>query len=242
MSSVETMVTAAYTIGRFQPPTLGHVRMIRAMLAEAAGAPTFVFLSSAKDSLISSKLKQEFLTKMLTQGGVFPSTLTLVDTAECSPPCGGPLGGFGYLSARGLTGPSVLLYVGGDRLADFDPATAPMWSNVPEADRPTIKALPRTGEGAATYSSTDARKSLETPAFSKYLQDGTNQVSDADVERMRTTLRDALAATPSPAKRPRKGGVLLDESVLSSDLDGGVRRRAAGTRRRKRIRRTRRRL
>jgi hypothetical protein len=106
-----------------------------------------------------------------------------------------------------------------------------MWSNVPEADRPTIKALPRTGEGAATYSSTDARKNLDTPAFSKYLQDGTNSISEADVERMRTTLKDALAASPPSAKRTRKGGDLNDESVLSSDLDGGARGRT--TRRRK---------
>jgi len=206
--------------------------MIRAMLAEAGGAPTFVFLSSAKESLISSEMKHEYLTKMLTsRDGTFPANLTLVDTAKCDPACGGPLGGFGYLSAQGYKGPSVLLYVGDDRMNDFSPKTAPMWSKVPEAERPTLKALPRTGEGAATYSSTDARKSLGTPAFSKYLQDGTNSISEADVERMRTTLKDALAASPPSAKRTRKGGDLSDESVLSSDLDGGARRRK--TRRRK---------
>jgi len=230
MSSIETMVKAAYTVGRFQPPTLGHVRMIDALLEKANGAPAYVFVSSAKDSLISPELKVEFLTKMLTRGGVFPKNLTLVNTATCTTPCGGPLGGWGFLKDKGLVGPEVLLVVGGDQRDKFNPESAGMWAKTEPVERPSMFTLERTGTGAATFSSTKAREALGLSDKSKdlepFLMDGSNAVTQADVARMAA----ALLAVKDQWPKKKTGGGEEDLSAFDDDLDGGRRRK---TRRRK---------
>lgn len=236
---------AAYTIGRFQPPTLGHVRMIRTMLDLSKGAPTFVFISAVK-TYMPSDLKKQYLRKMLFENGEFPENLTLVDVAECEDErrkrgapqsCGGPLGGFGYLKDKGLVGPRVLLFVGGDRLEDFDPKTADMWSKVPVEERPTIQALPREGTGVATYSSTLARtavletgrvppsKNVSDIGLAKYLRDRTtsNAITDSDIRELNNLLYPAVVAAKEKEAKKRGGGE--DDSVLDDDLDGGGRKR-----------------
>lgn len=218
MSIVETMVVAAYTVGRFQPPTLGHIRMIDALLEKAAGAPAFVFISSAKDTLIPSETKEEYLRKMLTRNGVFPKNLTLVDTAKCDPACGGPLGGFGYLKDRGMVGSDVLLVVGGDQAPKFDPKTARMWTSIPPEERPSIQSIERKGPGAAEFSSTKARQAVAksgAEGLNPFLQDGTNSITDNDVARMATAL---LAV-----QKKWKGG--NEEDTVLGEVDGGRRRR-----------------
>jgi nicotinic acid mononucleotide adenylyltransferase len=213
------MVKAAYTVGRFQPPTLGHIRMIDALLAEANGADAFVFISSAKDSLIPSKMKKEYLRNMLTRNGEFPANLKLVDTAKCKTPCGGPLGGFGYLKDRGLTGPDVVLVVGGDQKDKFNPVSAPMWDTIDKAERPSIKAIPREGSRVAEFSSTKARAAVATSGASglkPFLTDGKNAITDEDVARM----ADALIAVQ--AKWPKKKGG--SDTVFDEDV-GGRRRK-----------------
>lgn len=185
------MPSVSYTVGRFQPPTLGHVRMIDEMLRGSDGNPAYVFLSSAKDSLIPSSMKKTYLTKMLTRNGEFPKNLTLVDTAECDPPCGGPLGGWGYLKDRGKTGPDVVLVVGSDQGPKFDPKTAPMWKTIEESERPTIRVIERSGPGPATFSSTKARAAVATAGSSglkPFLTDGTNAITDKDVDTMAKAL------------------------------------------------------
>ena len=192
---------AVYTVGRFQPPTLGHVRMIDAMLEIAKGAPAFVFVSSAKDSLLPSEMKLSYLRKMLTRGGTFPANLTLVDTRECPTPCGGPLGGWGYLKDRGFVGPEVMLFVGSDQQLNFDPKSANMWKTIPSEERPSILSLERSGPGAAAFSSTKAREAIAAgKSLGPFLKDETNDITDADVAAMTT----ALLAVQS--KWPRKKG------------------------------------
>jgi hypothetical protein len=233
------MVKAAYTVGRFQPPTLGHVRMIDAMLKEANGAPAYVFISSAKDSLLPSAMKKDFLTKMLTRNGSFPKNLTLVDTgADCNTPCGGPLGGWGYLKDKDIVGPEVLLVVGGDQGPKFDPKTAPMWSTIEPMERPSIKSIPREGEGAATYSSTKAREAIAKSGFEglkPFLADGKNAITDEDVKRMTAQLLKVQT------KWPKKKGGAEDDSVFDEDMDGGKRKRKT-RKASKRIRKTKRRM
>ena len=223
MSILETMVKAAYTVGRFQPPTLGHVRMIDAMLEKANGAPAYVFISSAKDSLLPSAMKKEFLTKMLTRNGSFPGNLSLVDTgADCKTPCGGPLGGWGYLKDNGIVGPEVVLVVGGDQGPKFDPKTAPMWKTTEASERPSIQSIPREGQGAATYSSTKAREAIAKSGFEglkPFLMDGKNGITDEDVGRMTTELLKVQT------KWPKKKGGAEDESAFDEDMDGGKRRK-----------------
>lgn len=229
---------AVYTVGRFQPPTLGHVRMIREMLNVAKGAPAYVFISSAKDSLIPSAMKAEFLAKMLSP---VPPNLHLVDTAVCAVPCGGPLGGWGYLKdTMGLAGPDVVLVVGGDQGPKFDPKTAPMWSTIDPAERPSIVSIPREGPGAATFSSTKAREALAKSGVSGlkvFLTDGTNAITDDDVRKMADVLLAKQAKWPK-----KKGGAYEDDSVFDEDLDGGRRRRKTYRCAPKRIRGTRRRV
>ena len=194
------MTKAVYTVGRFQPPTLGHVRMIDAMVKIAKGAPALVFISSAKDSLLPSAMKKDFLTKMLTQGdSPLPPNLTLVDTATCDPPCGGPLGGWGYLKDRGFVGPEVLLFVGSDQDEKFDPKSANMWKTTPTEQRPSILSLERSGPGAAAFSSTKAREAIASgKSLAPFLKDETNNITDEDVATM---TRELLAVQ---AKWPKK--------------------------------------
>jgi hypothetical protein len=225
------MVKVAYTVGRFQPPTLGHIRMIDELLTRAAGAPAYVFISSAKDSLIPSAMKKEYLEKMLTRGGVFPKNLTLIDTATCSTSCGGPLGGWGYIKETlKITGPDVLLFVGSDQKDKFTPKDTGMWGTVAKEERPSIAALERSGPGAATYSSTKAREAVASSGSSglkPFLTDETNAITDSDVERMNTALLDVKAKWPT-----KKGGAMDYDSVFDEDIDGG---RRAKTRRKRRL-------
>lgn len=231
------MVKVAYTVGRFQPPTLGHVRMIDAMLAEAKGAPAYVFISSAKDSLIPSKMKKEYLTKMLTRNGKFPEKLTLVDTAECKPSCGGPLGGWGYIKDNDkITGAEVLLVVGSDQGPKFDPKTAGMWKSISEVERPSIHAVPRVGEGAATFSSTKAREAIAMTGFEglkPFLIDKSvkNEIDDTDVERLAYALLDVKKNWP----KKKGGGEYDDVSAFDEDedMEGGKRRKTRRLRRSK---------
>lgn len=204
--------------------------MIDAMLELAKGRPAFVFLSSAKDSLLPSAMKRDLLEQMLTRNGSFPPNLTLVDTAVCAVPCGGPLGGWGYLKDKGMVGPEVTLVVGSDQGPKFDPATAPMWKTIDPAERPSIVSIPRAGSGAATFSSTKARQALAESGIlglTPFLKDATSALTEAGIQR--------VGAELLKKKAKWKGGA-ADDSVFDEDLDGGRRRK---TRRRRRRRLTR---
>ena len=228
---------AFYTVGRFQPPTLGHVRMIDAMLELAKGAPAFVFISSAKDSLIPSVMKKAYLEKMLTRKGDFPENLHLIDTAECESPCGGPLGGWAYLKEKGMVGPSVVLVVGSDQKPKFDPKTARMWETVEEGERPSIESVERGGTGASSYSSTKARRAIGRVGWEglkRFLMDGSNVITEKDVEEMAKELvkkKSKWPKDPDP-EGPIEGGG--EEDTVLGEVDGGRRRRRK-TLRRKRI-------
>jgi cytidyltransferase-like protein len=143
---------AAYAAGRFQPPTIGHARLIQAV--KDVGGQAFVFVSSANPTGIeaaknplTSEEKIRFLKLM------FPTGVEFVDTARCKPGCGGPLGGYGYLHDRGYT--DITLVAGSDRTAVFGPG-APIWKSI--EDPPDFKALDRGAPGAVNrMSGTKAR-------------------------------------------------------------------------------------
>ena len=196
------------------------------MLRLSQGAPAFVFISSAKDSLIPSGMKKEYLTKMLTRNGIFPANLTLVDTAECDSPCGGPLGGWGYIKdTLGMTGPGVLLVVGSDQGDRFDPKTARMWETIEETERPSIQAIERSGPGAAAFSSTKARTAVAESGSSglkPFLADGTNAITDKDIDRM----AKALLKVQSKWKGGSEDISVFDDE--NEPLSGGENRRYHG--------------
>lgn len=234
-------MAVAYTVGRFQPPTLGHVEMIDEMLKSEKNC--FVFISSAQDSLIPSAMKKSLLTKMMTRHGTFPPNLTLVDTAvDCEGvACGGPYAGWNYLrNTRKFT--DITLVIGQDRAKDFDPKTAPMWTKVAEGDRPkmmiTIREKPA---GAISYSSTKARAALDASGeegLKTFMKVVDSALTDADITGVANVLTKVKANWPKP-----KGGAEPGEDLSAFDEDdeppvkGGRRRK---THRRRRIRKTRR--
>lgn len=134
------MVTVAYTVGRFQPPTIGHRMLIEKTIAEAKGGNAYVFVSSTQGSKkdaaknpLTSKQKLPLLKKM------FPSGVTFVDTAECNPKCGGPTAAFEWLLRQGHKPEEITFVIGKERLGEdttakeyFGPEAA-MWGDAKPA-------------------------------------------------------------------------------------------------------------
>lgn len=229
---------AVYSVGRFQPPTIGHAAMIQALVA--TGKPAFVFVSSsqspaAKNPLTSAE-KVAFLRKM------FPSGVTFVDTATCRPPCGGPVAAREYLVARGYT--TLTLVGGSDREADFGPSARIWEALTAEGETPpafqslTRDATDMSSSGAAgTMSGTKARKFVQEGARDAFRAAVTlGSVTEADADGLFDLLAKRLEGPP--AKRQRTGGA-DDESLFEADkeTEGGRRRK---TRRRRTTRKTRR--
>lgn len=248
------MTEAVYSVGRFQPPTIGHAAMIQALIA--TGKPAFVFVSSSQSprdkNPLTSAEKIAFLRKM------FPSGVTFVDTATCSPSCGGPIGGREYLVAQGYT--TLTLVGGSDREPTFGPE-APLWDYLKEPDYtgprtpPAFQALRR--------EATDTSGSLATGTMSgtkarKFVVDGDREsfraavtlgsVSQTDADALFDLLATRLASRktkreevtePPPSKRMRRGGGDDDIAMIAEDDEptGGRRRK---TRRQRKHRKTRR--
>jgi hypothetical protein len=113
------MVQVAYTVGRFQPPTIGHKKLIQAVIDEAKGGKAYVFVSSTmtpkpKNPLTSAQ-KLPILQHMFPSGNV-----EFIDTQKCNPSCGGPLAAFNYLiNQRKHAKEDITLVVGNDRQDAF---------------------------------------------------------------------------------------------------------------------------
>jgi hypothetical protein len=129
------MVKVAFTVGRFQPPTIGHKALIQAVKDAADGGPAYVFVSStmtpkAKNPL-TSKQKLPILNHM------FPSGVTFVDTQDCKDkgePCGGAINAFYWLlEKKGHKKEDIILVVGDDRKPEFGP-DADIWKRKEEKD------------------------------------------------------------------------------------------------------------
>lgn len=130
------MGKAAFTVGRFQPPTIGHKALLEAV-KKAAGpdGQAFVFVSStmtpkAKNPLTSAQ-------KMPILQTLVPTGITFVDTQECKDkgePCGGALHAFYWLiDKKGYSKEDLTLVVGDDRKPEFGP-TADIWKRKEEKD------------------------------------------------------------------------------------------------------------
>jgi hypothetical protein len=134
------MVKVAYTVGRFQPPTIGHQKLINAVLSAAGpGGKAYVFVSSTqgtgKEKLknpLTSAQKMPILTHM------FPSGVEFVDTQVCKDeghPCGGAIAAFYYLTEqKGHAAEDITLVIGDDRKKEFG-ASADIWKRREEKDR-----------------------------------------------------------------------------------------------------------
>jgi len=133
------MPSAIYCAGRFQPPTIGHARIIDMLvdLSQREAAEAFVFVSKSrgkKDPLCSST-KTAFLKKM------FPHGVTFVDCGAEPTVCGGPILSHHWLRSKGYD--KITLLAGTDHEEAFGPG-APVWKNV--EDPPRVVFMPRDTE------------------------------------------------------------------------------------------------
>lgn len=141
------MVKVAYTVGRFQPPTIGHKALIQAVKDTAGpGGKAYVFVSStmspkAKNPLTSAQkmpiLKHMFPPEEPEKDKPEPVELIFVDTQECKErgePCGGALAAFYYLvNVKKHPKEEITLVVGDDREPEFGPE-AVIWKRKEEND------------------------------------------------------------------------------------------------------------
>ena len=140
MSTLETMVKiAVFASGRFQPPTIGHAKMINEIIdiARKVGGDAFVFVSStaekeADKNILTSSEKVKYLEMM------FPKGVQFIDTSKCGKdnPCSGPPAARNWLVNRGYT--EFHLVAGSDREALF--TSDRLW---PEVEKPMFHGLER---------------------------------------------------------------------------------------------------
>jgi len=133
------MPSAIYCAGRFQPPTIGHARIIDMLidLSQHEGSEAFVFVSKTrgkKDPLASSS-KVEFLKKM------FPYGVNFIDCGAEPAVCGGPILSHHWLRERGY---DKITFLSGSDHEDAFSRDAPVWKNV--ENPPRIVFLPRDTE------------------------------------------------------------------------------------------------
>jgi hypothetical protein len=127
------MVKVAYTVGRFQPPTIGHKALIQAV-KDAAGpeGQAYVFVSSTMSPKVKNPLTSA--QKMPILKHMFPAGVTFVDTAVCDPKCGGALAAFNHLiKQKDHSKEDITLVVGDDRKPEFGPG-ADIWKRKEEKD------------------------------------------------------------------------------------------------------------
>jgi hypothetical protein len=182
-SLARIMVKVAYTVGRFQPPTIGHRMLIKAV-QDAAGkdGEAYVFVSSTKGTgkeanrnPLSSAEKLPLLKHM------FPTGVTFVDTAVCDPKCGGPGAAFGWL-LKDHDASEITFVVGKERLGDpsskeyFGPE-APLWGGEDKPKPGRFVPVGHTVERDMTKPSNDEENMSGTKARG-YVQKDHSQKKD----------------------------------------------------------------
>ena len=177
---------ASFAVGRFQPPTIGHARMIQEVINSRGDA--FIFVSSATTPKSSNPLTAT--QKIAALKKMFPRGVTFVDTSECDPKCGGPVQANKYLREQGYT--DITLLAGSDRAEMFGPDAA-MWESGKKHDipPPKFKALTRTeGTGATAMSGTKARKLArdgDYEGFANAVRVGS--IDDAEIRKLYNAIR-----------------------------------------------------
>ena len=234
------MVQVAYTVGRFQPPTIGHKKLIQAVINEAGEkGKAYVFVSSTmtpkpKNPLTSAQ-KLPILQHMFPSGNV-----EFIDTQKCNPSCGGPLAAFNYLiNQRKHAKGDITLVVGNDRQDAFGPG-AVIWGT--EGNQTgKFKFLESASRNSDlevkdenNMSGTKARKYVELNRKDDFYKaigyDKNTDKSAADA--VYDVIKESLSSG-------RKGGQTEEpdlESLESADYEGGRRRRkrsSTATRRRR---------
>jgi cytidyltransferase-like protein len=226
----------AYTVGRFQPPTIGHKSLIETV--KVSGDKAYVFVSStvtppAKNPL-ESKDKLPIL-KHLVEGVEF------VDTATCNPRCGGAIAAFYHLVEKlSHKAEDIKLVVGNDHINDFGP-NAPMWDVKagdgkpahrfgPGGEVPAGKPLPAANfvfvesagrnpdlevKDADNMSGTKARQYAKLGRIEDfYMAVGYSETKGRGDAY--TVYKKIAGTTEPPAKRMKRGGEEPEPEVLTS--------------------------
>lgn len=115
-------MAVVYTVGRFQPPTIGHKKLIEGVVdaAREKGGKAYVFVSAAEDpdlNPLSPAQKIPILKHM------FPEGVEFVDTKTCLPgktPCGGPRNALAWLKKLDPLPSEIYLAIGNDRKHEFE--------------------------------------------------------------------------------------------------------------------------
>lgn len=195
------MKKAVFAVGRFQPPTIGHARMIEEVMN--SGGDAFVFVSSAASPKAQNPLPVGLKVRALKQ--MFPSGITFVDTSICVPKCGGPVAANDYLRSLGYT--DITLIAGSDRAPIFGPESD-MWkagiaNGIPP---PKFKGLERTtGVGASAMSGTKARQLAlngDEKEFAAAVRVGT--IDDATIRELYDTIRMKKGGIKQTRRSTRK--------------------------------------
>ena len=156
-------MAVVYTVGRFQPPTIGHKKLIEGVIAEAKkrDGKAYVFVSATEDpdlNPLSTAQKIPILEHM------FPQGVTFVDTKTCAPgdpPCGGPRFALAWFNRMKPPPENIYLAIGRERKAEFEDPK--VWGK----DKPQPKEVIPIGEdrdpndkslSAANMSGTKARQ------------------------------------------------------------------------------------
>lgn len=197
---------ASFAVGRFQPPTIGHARMIQEVINSRGDA--FIFVSSATTPKSSNPLTAA--QKITALKKMFPRGVTFVDTSECDPKCGGPVQANNYLREQGYT--DITLLAGSDRAEMFGP-DAPMWESGKKHDipPPKFKALTRTeGTGAAAMSGTKARKLArdgDYEGFANAVRVGS--IDDAEIRKLYNAVRKTKGGRTRRITRNKASNIAL---------------------------------
>lgn len=241
------MVKVAYTVGRFQPPTIGHKMLIDATIAAAEGGDAYVFVSSVTKDPARNPLTVEEKLPLL-QNMFKGKKVTFVNTAsDCLPlkNCGGPGAAFGWLKdTKSLDPADITLVVGAERLKDpkskeyFGP-TAGLWGKMGEYPRPgafkevghkLVRDMAAPADKAEDMSGTKARGYVRD----KKLPDFYTAIG-VDYERADETLKRAVDAVVAKISATRGGGD-EDETIPVEGPDGEP--KPGGRRKTRRIKRS----
>jgi hypothetical protein len=246
------MSKVAYTVGRFQPPTIGHRMLIDATIAAAEGGEAYVFVSKTVDkqkSPLPPDLKVRLLRKMF-QG----KPVQFINTAECESPCGGPEKAMKWLVEKGKRPEDIALVIGKERLGDptskeyFGPE-APLWGETPKPSSfiPVGHSVVRNPDpevkDAANMSGTKARGYVCNERKSDfYMALGFPESPiDSDVEAAYKIIDGIICnppTSPPPSKRRRTAGATDEEGGIPTGGPDGE-PPSGGHRKHKKTRRTR---
>ena len=159
--SVGITMPVAYTIGRFQPPTIGHKSLIQEVVKQANGGPAYIFVSSTTTPAAKNPLTSA--DKMPILNWLDPRA-TYVDTQNCKnegTPCGGAIAAFYYL-LKTHDPKDIILVVGDDHRDDFGPGAA-IWGRGEERMGPGGKTTPATSFVLVPSAKRDSNLDVKDP-------------------------------------------------------------------------------